>query len=97
MAISARAEEVGDDFGEIDAKVEGEDAKVAFNSKYLTDLLSVVGKGDMILEMNDSSKPASFAPSAKSTSSTSSCPCTSNGEELSDVTGVPGICLAPGQ
>ena len=62
MAISARAEEVGDDFGEIDAKVEGEDAKVAFNSKYLTELLSVVGKGEMILEMNDPSKPGLFRP-----------------------------------
>ena len=62
MAISARAEEVGDDLGEIDAKVEGEDAKVAFNSKYLTELLSVVGKGEMILEMNDPSKPGLFRP-----------------------------------
>ena len=53
---------VGDDFGEIDAQVHGEDAKVAFNARYLTDLLAVIGKGDITLEMNDPSKPGLFRP-----------------------------------
>ena len=33
MAISARAEEIGDNLGEIDAVIEGEEAKIAFNGK----------------------------------------------------------------
>ncbi|HLG11363.1 MAG TPA: DNA polymerase III subunit beta, partial [Dehalococcoidia bacterium] len=35
IVISARAEEVGDNEGEIDAAVEGEGVKIAFNGKYL--------------------------------------------------------------
>ncbi len=62
LSVSARSEEVGDDFGEIDAQVHGEDAKVAFNARYLTDLLAVIGKGDITLEMNDPSKPGLFRP-----------------------------------
>ena len=62
LAVSARAEEVGDDFGEIDAKVEGEEAKIAFNSKYLTDLLAVIGKGEIALETNVPSSPGLFRP-----------------------------------
>jgi len=42
LTISARSEEVGDDVGEIDATVEGEEAKIAFNGKYLADVLSVL-------------------------------------------------------
>jgi DNA polymerase-3 subunit beta len=37
IAVSARSEEIGDDVGEIDATVEGDDSKIAFNGKYLTD------------------------------------------------------------
>ena len=33
LAVSARSEEIGDDVGEIDATVEGADAKIAFNGK----------------------------------------------------------------
>ena len=57
LAVSARSEEVGDDLGEIDARVEGQDAKIAFNSRYLTDLLSVLGKGEVALETTSSSSP----------------------------------------
>ncbi|MCL5961219.1 MAG: DNA polymerase III subunit beta [Chloroflexi bacterium] len=38
MTISARAEEVGENQGEIDAVVEGEAGKIAFNAKYLTSI-----------------------------------------------------------
>ncbi len=42
LTVSARSEEVGDDVGEIDAMVDGEEAKIAFNGKYLADVLSVL-------------------------------------------------------
>ena len=57
MSISSRAEEVGDNEGEIDAKVEGEAAKIAFNSKYLSDVLEVLGRGEVVLETTTSSSP----------------------------------------
>ena len=39
MTITARAEEVGDNEGELDAQVEGDAYKIAFNGKYLQDVL----------------------------------------------------------
>lgn len=61
-SISARAEEVGDDLGEIDAEVEGEDAKIAFNSKYLTDVLAILDKGKVALETTSPSSPGVIKP-----------------------------------
>ena len=62
LTISARAEEVGDDSGEIDAKVEGAEAKIAFNSKYLSEVLAVLGKGEIALETNSPSSPGLLRP-----------------------------------
>ncbi len=62
LMVSARAEELGDDFGEIDAKVQGAEAKVAFNSKYLIDILGVLGKGDIALDTNSPSSPGVLRP-----------------------------------
>jgi DNA polymerase-3 subunit beta len=57
LAISARAEEIGDNVGEIDAHVEGAEAKIAFNSKYLVDVLEVIGEKEVALETTTSSSP----------------------------------------
>ncbi|MCL0044066.1 DNA polymerase III subunit beta [Dehalococcoidia bacterium] len=57
MVISARADEVGDNIGEIDAKVEGEEAKIAFNGKYLSDVLGVINEGQVALETTTPSSP----------------------------------------
>ena len=62
ISVSARSEEVGDDEGEIDATVEGEPAKIAFNSKYLTDVLGVLGKGMVALETSSPSSPGVLKP-----------------------------------
>ena len=62
LVISARAEEVGDNVGEIDAKVEGEEAKIAFSSRYLTDVLGVIGKEEVALEMTTPSSPGVLRP-----------------------------------
>ena len=45
LTVSSRAEEVGDNEGQLGASVEGDDAKIAFNSKYLTDVLDVLNGG----------------------------------------------------
>ncbi len=62
MTISARSEEIGDDVGEIDAIVEGEEAKIAFNGKYLTDVLSVLSETQVALETTNPSSPGVIRP-----------------------------------
>ncbi len=62
IAISARAEEIGDNIGEVDATVQGEEAKIAFNSKYLMDVLGVISKEEVALETTTSSSPGVIRP-----------------------------------
>ncbi|MCH7718113.1 MAG: DNA polymerase III subunit beta [Chloroflexi bacterium] len=62
MVISARAEEIGDNMGEVDAAIEGEAAKIAFNGKYLQDYLQVLEGGRVALEMSGDQKQGVFRP-----------------------------------
>ena len=62
MNISARAEEIGDNVGEIDALIDGEPAKIAFNAKYLSDVLSVLHQNQVALETTTSSSPGVLRP-----------------------------------
>lgn len=62
LSVSARSEEIGDDVGEIDATVEGADAKIAFNGKYLTDILSVLRESQVALETTNPSSPGLIRP-----------------------------------
>jgi len=62
ITISARSEEVGDDVGEIDATVEGEEAKIAFNGKYLIDVLGVLREAQVALETTNPSSPGVIRP-----------------------------------
>ncbi|MFC2058096.1 DNA polymerase III subunit beta [Chloroflexota bacterium] len=65
MAISARAEEIGDDVAEISAEVEGVEAKIAFNSKYLLDVLGVINEEKVALETTTPSSPGVIRPVGK--------------------------------
>ncbi len=62
ITISARAEEIGDNLGEIDAMVEGEEAKIAFNSKYLMDVFNVLEEEQVAFETTSPSSPGVFRP-----------------------------------
>ena len=62
MTIAARSEEIGDDVGEIDAVVEGEEAKIAFNGKYLIDVLGVLRESQVALETTNPSSPGVIRP-----------------------------------
>lgn len=62
MTISARSEELGDDIGDIDATVEGPESKIAFNGKYLTDVLSVLKEPRVALETTGPSSPGVIRP-----------------------------------
>ena len=61
--ISARSEEVGDNEDVVDAEsLEGEESKIAFNSRYLMDVLAVLDKGNLVLETTTASSPVVFKP-----------------------------------
>jgi len=62
ITVSARSEEIGDDVGEIDATVEGEESKIAFNGKYLTEVLSVLHEPKVALETTNPSSPGVLRP-----------------------------------
>jgi len=62
LTISARSEEIGDDVGEVDAQIEGEEAKIAFNGKYLMEVLSVLREPRVALETTSPSSPGVLRP-----------------------------------
>ncbi|MSQ62132.1 MAG: DNA polymerase III subunit beta [Dehalococcoidia bacterium] len=62
LIISARAEEIGDNQGEIDSTVEGEESKIAFNGRYLQEVLSVLDAGQVVLETTGPSSPGVLRP-----------------------------------
>jgi DNA polymerase-3 subunit beta len=62
IVISSKSEELGEDIGEIDAAVEGQEAKIAFNGKYLTDVLAVVKEQKVTLETTNPSSPGVIKP-----------------------------------
>ena len=62
VTVSAQAEEVGDNVGEVDALTDGEEAKIAFNVKYLSDVLSVLPQTQVALELTTPSSPGTIRP-----------------------------------
>lgn len=62
MTISARAEEIGDNEGSLDAQVDGEPSKIAFNGRYLQDVLQVLDGGRVVLETTGPSQPGVIRP-----------------------------------
>jgi DNA polymerase-3 subunit beta len=62
MKISSRAEEVGDNVNEIDARVDGEPTRIAFNARYLSDVLGVIEEKQVALETTTSSSPGVIRP-----------------------------------
>ena len=62
LSVVSRAEEVGENQGEIDAQVEGTEAKIAFNSKYVADVLATMESGDVALETTTASSPGVIRP-----------------------------------
>lgn len=57
IMVSARAEELGDNLGELDAIVSGEPTKIAFNSKFLQDVLGVLHTQQVAVETTTGSSP----------------------------------------
>ena len=63
VKISAKSEEVGDNQDEVNVdEIEGPEGKIAFNSRYLLEVLSVLERGKVALETTTSSSPGVFKP-----------------------------------
>ena len=62
ITVSAQAEEVGDNVSEVDALTDGEEAKIAFNVRYLSDVLSVLSQAQVALELTTPSSPGTIRP-----------------------------------
>ncbi|MFC1875356.1 DNA polymerase III subunit beta [Chloroflexota bacterium] len=62
LIVSARSEEIGDDIGEIDAVVQGEEAKIAFNGRYIAQVLDALREQQVALEVTSPSSPGVFRP-----------------------------------
>jgi DNA polymerase-3 subunit beta len=62
LTISARAEEMGTNEGEIDATVDGAEVKVAFNGRYLREVLEVLESDRVAIETQDQPSPGVIRP-----------------------------------
>ena len=63
LKVSARSEEVGDSLDELDIdQLDGQDAKIAFNVRYLQEIVNVLGRGKVAIEVTNSSSPGVFRP-----------------------------------
>ena len=62
MLVSATSAETGDDVSELDASIEGDEIEIAFNVKYLIDVLSVVGTPQVALDTTTPSSPGVIRP-----------------------------------
>ena len=62
VTVGATSAELGDNVGEMDASIEGDEIEIAFNVKYLIDLLSVMDTADVVLETTTPSSPGVIKP-----------------------------------
>ena len=60
IIVSANSPSVGEDTVEVRRKNHGEENEIAFNAKYLLDLLSALEEEDLIFEMNGPLNPGVF-------------------------------------
>ncbi|HEU5316951.1 MAG TPA: DNA polymerase III subunit beta [Chloroflexota bacterium] len=58
IEISANAAEVGDNHGQLDATVEGEETYISFSSEFLSDVLDVLPSDDVAIELTGPLSPA---------------------------------------
>lgn len=62
LMISATSQELGDNISEIDASVDGDSVEIAFNAKYLIDILNVMDSAQVVLDMVASASPGVLRP-----------------------------------
>jgi DNA polymerase-3 subunit beta len=62
LAVSATSAETGDDVSEMDAVAEGDPVDIAFNVRYLIDVLSAIDNPQVALDTISSSRPGVIRP-----------------------------------
>ena len=62
VTLVATSAELGDNVADIDASIEGGPMEVAFNAKYLIDVLSIIGSPQVALETTAASSPGVLRP-----------------------------------
>jgi DNA polymerase-3 subunit beta len=60
--VTANSAETGDNIAQIDASVEGEPIEIAFNVKYMTDVLNVIDTPQVALETTNAMEPGVIKP-----------------------------------
>lgn len=62
--VQATSAEMGDNVGQLDGSVEGEETQIAFNVRYLRDALEAVSSGEVALEITGPTSPGLLKPVA---------------------------------
>ncbi len=62
MVVTGTSAELGDNVSEMDAQAQGDGIEIAFNARYLIDVLSVVGTAETVLETSTASRPGVIRP-----------------------------------
>ncbi len=65
LILMATAAEVGENVGEVDIAIEGEPIEIAFNAKYLIDVLSIIDTERTIIETTNAQSPGVFKPDGR--------------------------------
>jgi len=62
LTLQATAAEMGENVGEVDVQVDGDPIEIAFNARYLIDLLSAITSQQVAMETLATSSPGVFKP-----------------------------------
>jgi len=62
VRLTATSTEMGDNVNEIDAMVEGDNIEIAFNAKYLIDVLGQIDQPQVVLETTQATRPGTIRP-----------------------------------
>jgi DNA polymerase-3 subunit beta len=62
IRLLAASNEMGDNVNEVDAMVEGDELDIAFNAKYLIDVLSQIDQPQVVIETTQSTRPGTIRP-----------------------------------
>jgi DNA polymerase-3 subunit beta len=62
IRLTATSAEMGDSVNELDAMVEGTDLEIAFDARFLIDVLSQIDQPQVVLETTQSTRPGTIRP-----------------------------------
>jgi DNA polymerase-3 subunit beta len=62
IRLTATSAEMGDNVNELDAMVEGDDLEIAFNARYLIDVLNQIDESQVVMETTQPNRPGTIRP-----------------------------------